>query len=499
MSKEALMVSFNKSIAVEFEKKLSLGQVEPRHLTEQQAAFHEAFLAQETSIIGEAVAGSGKSYSLLRASIALPNVSWTVKTCHGLGYSAWQNKIGKRLNVKTNKMFSLLKDLNVDKEDFGDILKLARTAKTFGIVPTGAPRGKPLTSDDPDTWEELADRFDTEFSDSILFSARKLVAASIIEGQKGVVDFDDMLYMPVCFSGVFTRYPLVLVDEAQDLSAIQHEMLRRVLTRRDGILIGCGDRNQAIYGFRGALAESIPDMIESFDMSLYPLTTSFRCPRAVVEEAQKDVPHIQSFEGAIQGEVIHHREENPLTLETIPSTVLCRNTAPLINLGLHLIGSGRGAKIAGRDIGKNLTRMVKKMCKKPVKLSVFDARLKMHIETEVNRKPRMEAQLRDKEAALRAVSDRASALSGGMATSKTIISILEELYDPANGGGVYLSTIHRAKGLEWKDVLFLDPQLVPSCYAKQPWQLQQEHNLRYVGVTRAQQTLRFTDSKLIGD
>ena len=52
-----------------------------------------------------------------------------------------------------------------------------------------------------------------------------------------------------------------------------------------------------------------------------------------------------------------------------------------------------------------------------------------------------------------------------------------------------LSTIHKAKGLENERVFFLLPDIIPSKYATQPWQIEQEMNLKYVATTRAKHTL----------
>ena len=479
--KDALMVAFNKSIATEFEAKLKRG-VEQHELIPEQEAFFNAFRAQDRSLFGEAVAGSGKTYLLLRSALSV-KANWTTKTLHGLGYSAWVSKIGKRLTVKQNKMFQLAKELNIDREMFGDTLRLAAHAKNYGILAPGI-RGKELTPDSPEVWDDLMDMYDLDADPKQVL---ELLEASVIQAQKGIVDFDDMLYMPVCYSGVFHKHDLVVVDEAQDLSSIQHEMLRKSL-RRDGILIGCGDRHQAIYGFRGALAESIPQMISDFSMELFPLPVTFRCPKAVVTEAQADVPHIRAFDSNPEGEVL--RPES-LRLAEVPRTVLCRNTAPLVQLALRLIGDGRGATIAGREIGKTLAKMVEKVAPKPVNLPTLQAKLNAFIEAEIARKPKREQTMRDRQAALDHIMSRAEALQGGHATSTTIVQIIKELYDKNAPGSVWLSTIHRSKGLEWPDVLMLDPHLLPSSYARQQWQLVQESNLRYVGVTRAQQRLTF--------
>jgi hypothetical protein len=40
---------------------------------------------------------------------------------------------------------------------------------------------------------------------------------SIRLAYEGQIDFDDQIYMPTLFGGTFPRFPLVMVDEAQDL------------------------------------------------------------------------------------------------------------------------------------------------------------------------------------------------------------------------------------------------------------------------------------------
>jgi DNA helicase-2/ATP-dependent DNA helicase PcrA len=94
---------------------------------------------------------------------------------------------------------------------------------------------------------------------------------------KGDCDFNDQVLMPTIFHGAFPRYPLILGDEAQDLSALNHATLRKLVGKRR--LIAVGDPCQAIYGFRGAHEESMSLLREEFDMRELPLTISFRCPQ----------------------------------------------------------------------------------------------------------------------------------------------------------------------------------------------------------------------------
>ena len=58
-------------------------------------------------------------------------------------------------------------------------------------------------------------------------------------------------------------------------------------------------------------------------------------------------------------------------------------------------------------------------------------------------------------------------------------------------GGVALSTIHKAKGLEANNVFILRPDLMPSQWAAKDWELIQEDNMQYVAITRAKYGLTF--------
>lgn len=87
---------------------------------------------------------------------------------------------------------------------------------------------------------------------------------------------------------------------------------------------------------------------------------------------------------------------------------------------------------------------------------------------------------------------------GSIKTVKTLKESINNLFSNMRGG-ICLSTIHKAKGLEWDTVYFLDRDLIPSKYAIQEWQLTQEDNLMYVGITRAHESLYFVHSRDVGE
>ena len=75
---------------------------------------------------------------------------------------------------------------------------------------------------------------------------------------------------------------------------------------------------------------------------------------------------------------------------------------------------------------------------------------------------------------------------------------LDNLFsDYADGRFVMLSTIHKAKGLEWDRVFIILPEDIPLTWkGQQDWEYQQEMNLKYVAITRAKKELYFVNLDL---
>jgi DNA helicase-2/ATP-dependent DNA helicase PcrA len=475
--------------------------------SQQKAAIASA--TQPTSFALEACAGTGKSFTLQQTALALkgtgiatsfsksttdelakrmPQGKFIAKSMHAIGLAAIRDS-GKFTNpVVPDKVRTLVTELvKADEEPdyslISPISQLVSLAKTYGITPTESA----LLPDELASWQWLADAYDIDpFNPFVLDLAREALARSTkIALEDGQVDFDDLLYISLLYPHRFPRYPTIIVDEAQDLNTLQHLMVARIL-RPSGRVIAAGDRSQAIFGFRGALHDSYDQLINRFSMQRLPLTVSFRCPRAVVREAKRFVPEIESAPLAPEGAVLKH---NSLSIYDVPHTVICRNNAPLVNLALKLLVAGRSAEVAGREIGQGLISLTKHITKKNLKRDEFISRLLQWAEREKERRPRARGNINDKAAALRALAEAHSDLDGVQQhLLKLYPNPKDKNYRPAE---VRLSTIHKAKGLEFPEVLFLDPQLLPSKYAEQDWELTQENNLAYVGITRAQQVLHY--------
>ena len=482
--------------------------------TPQQLNFY-ATVPETGSFALRARAGCGKTSSLKgwaqrskKSGIATSQSKSTVteladkmgprfpaKTQHALCLAALKSS-GRSIKLDTSKMYNIVKRLSEDNdipfELQGEIRSLATFAKTYGIQPDPAgPAG--ITPNEHNVWEDLSDMYDIEFTDEILYWAKLAVIASNQSFIKdGLIDFDDMLYCALIYPHRFTKVGIIIADEVQDFNILQHNVLKRCLMP-GGRIIAAGDDRQAIYAFRGALADSYQNLVSTFNMQELPLTVSFRCPSEVIKVAREYVPDIEAAPGCKQGAVLY---PSSMSLREVPKTVLCCNNAPLMRLALKLLVGGRTVEIAGKDIGQGLIKLTERVTKKNLSSPEFIERLERWRDREVTKYPKRRSSIFEKFLALKTLAQSHKDVEGiKKHLGKLYPDTKDKSYRPAD---VHLSTIHKAKGREWNDVLLLDSHLIGK-HATTEIEVKQSQNLSYVGVTRAQETLTFITSSQIDE
>ncbi len=403
-------------------------------------------------------------------------------TLNSLGHRAWADAIGRRLVLDRKKNYNILTkhigrlskdDKNEAWELFADTLRALGQGKSSGWVPDGKfPKNKRLM-DDAEFFASLEDE-PTALQESLL---KKSMTDSIGYAFEGQIDFDDQILMPTVFSAVFPRYPLVLIDEAQDLSALNHAMLAKLARRR---LIAVGDECQAIYGFRGAHEESMSLLSQRFDMKPFILSISFRCPKAVVEAARWRAPHMRYPDWAKDGAVV---DLQSWVASELPQSaaIICRNNAPLFSMAIKLLKNNRYPKIVGGDIGKALTKVLKKLGDNSTRREAALGALDLWVDDKL-RTSRSPGKVHDQAACIRIFLEQADDIGGAIAYADHLFTMK---------GPIQLMTGHKAKGLEFDDVYFLDQDLVRN--------EGQDINLRYVIITRAMKTLTYIQSTLFVD
>jgi len=76
-------------------------------------------------------------------------------------------------------------------------------------------------------------------------------AVELAKQKSPLIDFADMIFLPVALKLIRPWFDMVVVDEAQDMTSAQLEIAVGAC-KRGGRVVIVGDDRQAIYGFRGA-------------------------------------------------------------------------------------------------------------------------------------------------------------------------------------------------------------------------------------------------------
>jgi superfamily I DNA/RNA helicase len=150
---------------------------------------------------------------------------------------------------------------------------------------------------------------------SLLTLARSSVAG--IQDRKraqSVLDFDDLLFKardlirsdPGCIPPI----DVIIVDEAQDNSRLQNELIRLVQAGTQASVVMCGDTKQTIYGWRGADPEGLARCARELQLAAVPLRTSYRSQKGVLDWVN-DI-----FAGVIMGTELYGQDE---TLQSCPA------------------------------------------------------------------------------------------------------------------------------------------------------------------------------------
>ena len=109
------------------------------------------------------------------------------------------------------------------------------------------------------------------------------------------MDYDDQLVYayrilrkyPAILRAAQNAYRYICVDEAQDTSRIQHEIIR-LLAGKQGNLFMVGDEDQSIYGFRAAYPEALLDFEKTHPGArVLLMEENFRSDANIVEAADR--------------------------------------------------------------------------------------------------------------------------------------------------------------------------------------------------------------------
>ena len=399
------------------------------------------------------------------------------KTFHALGMKAVRDSVG-RIKVNNWKVKNIIDGI-LGRDYFAQPL-----VKLISLV-----KGSMIDCTDNKEIYKLIDEYNIEFKtprEEVMGVDLVCQILDECKKQTNEIDFDDMIWLPLVNNYPLPQFDILFVDEAQDFNEMQRQLV--LACTENGRCIIVGDKNQAIYGFRGADSGSMAIFENQLKargntVNSFGLTLTWRCPKSVVAEANRYVKDFNCLDTAEDGQVHVNAYLNPQKGDM----VLCRYNAPLVSAFYDLITQGKSAYILGRDMHKGLVNYVKKITKHN-NMSSEEFMNLLTIDFRVNHAKLIDA---DKQNQANTLSDKFECVKIFASKADTvggIIAEIERLFNSKTKGDIQLSTVHKAKGLEADNVFILATERMPHPKASN---MQEERNICYVAITRAKKNLYY--------
>nr|WP_166786109.1 ATP-dependent helicase [Cryobacterium lyxosi] len=344
------------------------------------------------------------------------------------------------------------------------------------------------------------------------------------------IDFEDVLLAmagmieaePSVALQVREQYRFFVVDEYQDVSPLQHDLLALWLgDRRDLCVVG--DASQTIYSFAGARSDYLLDFPKHYeDATVVRLEQNYRSTAPIVatanqlmrgrsgaltlHAAQSDTgsdPNVRGYASDMaEARGVAEQILQLIGTGTKPEdmAVLFRVNVQAALLETALTEVGVSYQIRGAKRFFDLPEVKQAvMSLRAASVSIIGEPLFKSV-SDVLRSLGWSQTAPETRGAVQARWESLNALMGlvDQATAGTTFrQFTDDLMERQAGqheptvSAVTLATMHSAKGLEW-DVVFvvgLSEGLVPISYASTFEQIDEERRLLYVGITRARRRL----------
>ncbi|HZK59923.1 MAG TPA: ATP-dependent helicase [Cryobacterium sp.] len=351
-----------------------------------------------------------------------------------------------------------------------------------------------------------------------------------LKDERKQIDFEDVLLAmagmieaePSVALQVREQYRFFVVDEYQDVSPLQHDLLALWLgDRRDLCVVG--DASQTIYSFTGARSEYLLDFPKHYeDATVVRLEQNYRSTSAIVATANQLMRgrqgaltlHAAAGEAGPEPSVREYASDMAEArgvaqqiIELIESGTRPENIAVLyrvnvqaaaletalgdVGVSYQIRGSKRFFDLAEvKQAVMQLRAASVSIVGEPLFKSVSDVLRSLGWSQTA---PEAPGAVRDRWESLNALMGLVDQAPPGT----TFRQFTDELMERQAGqheptvSAVTLATLHSAKGLEWDAVFLvgLSEGLVPISYAGSFEQVDEERRLLYVGVTRARRRL----------
>jgi superfamily I DNA/RNA helicase len=119
---------------------------------------------------------------------------------------------------------------------------------------------------------------------------------------EGLIDFDDMPLLAVralqndwVQRAILAKYPILAVDEYQDLGRALHRMVLGLCFKTGIRLFAVGDVDQSIYGFTGAHPDLLQQVAEREDVEEIRLRLNYRCGSRIVTASEYALGEVRGY------------------------------------------------------------------------------------------------------------------------------------------------------------------------------------------------------------
>lgn len=351
----------------------------------------------------------------------------------------------------------------------------------------------------------------------------------------GQVDWEDVLILtlgmlraePRALNHVHQQYRFFTVDEYQDISKLQQELLDVWLGDHSEIC-AVGDPNQTIYTFAGASSEFLQSFDSRYvDANVIELTKNYRSTEPIILAANRIVSQnqnmapLESVRGAgasLKIETFDSQEQESAAIAKSIAAALAAGTKASQIAVLYRINSQSevlenalsdagieyqvrgGQRFFNRQDVSSAVRLVRAEAMTNPTRAAFESM------SAVARSLGWQALAGDLQGSAREKWDALNALveiADELGLDATVAQLATELDERARSQhepqreAITLSTVHAAKGLEWQKVFIFAASegYLPISYANTAEQLAEEQRLFYVAVTRAKDALSISWSK----
>ena len=351
-----------------------------------------------------------------------------------------------------------------------------------------------------------------------------------VKDERRQIDFEDVLLAtagmiesePRVAQQVREQYRFFVVDEYQDVSPLQHDLLQLWLGERTDLCV-VGDASQTIYSFAGATPDYLLGFASTHEGAVVVrLEQNYRSTSAIIETANRLMrgrPGALSLSAASEAvgpapSITTHSTDlaEARAVALVIAAEIEAGTRPESIAVLYRINvQGQALEAALDDVGvayqmRGATRFFELREVKEALMLLRGASVTTAIEPlfkTVSDVLRSIGWTQDPPETRGAVRDRWGALNALMGLAEeapketTLRQFVDELFERQAGQHeptmptVTLTTLHSAKGLEWDSVYLigLSEGLVPISYAKGLAAIDEERRLLYVGITRARRKL----------